>query len=411
MQFTTMKTIFTLLILFVSLASTAQVITINEAIDVALRNNPSIRAAAGNVAAQRELKRTGFDLPKTEVILMRGQYNSYAKDDNNISIMQTLPFTAFGSQGSLNRAQLTAAELAKIKSEHELIYSVRQVYYQLLYLKARRNILLQQDSLFEGFYKSSSLRFRTGETNLLEQATAESQRNESKNAIFQIEADILVLREQLKALLNSTTLPDTPDEDLRAITFEVADTVSARSNPALAVSRQEVVVADASRKVTAARFAPDLLVGYFNQTLIGAVDPVSGEIATKSDRFSGFQVGLAIPLWFVPHQARVKAARYATEVAQQQYENQQLIVRTDLHRALREYEKNKRSLEYYEQTGLPNSLLIIKQAKTAFREGEAGYMEYLLGIKNAIQIQENYLRTLNDFNQTIILLQFLTGNE
>jgi heavy metal efflux system protein len=406
------KILISLILLAAVLTSEAQVVSIKDAIDIALKNNPGVRAAMSSVEAQRQLARTSFDLPKTEITYMRGQYNSYSKDDNNISIMQSIPFGALGSHGALNRANVKSAELKHIQFENELIYQVKQVYYQLSFLKARRKLLQQQDSLFEGFYKSAALRFKTGEANLLEQTTAESQRNESKNAIFQTESDILVLREQLKSLLNARDLPDAPDEDLREISFrQPADSLLIESNPSLALARQQIAVSEAGEKVAAARFAPDLLIGYFNQTLIGTVDPVSGDVATKSDRFSGFQVGVALPLWFVPHHGRVKAAKHATAAAKSEYENHQLQANANLQQAIRAYDKHKRSLEYYRNTGLPNAQLIIKQSKAAFREGEADYTEYLLGIKNAISIQENYLNTLNNFNQTIIYLEFLSGNK
>ncbi len=412
MKFINMKRIISSLsVALIVVAAKAQIVSVNDAVDVALKNNPGIRAAENSVAAQRQLKRTSFDLPKTDVILMGGQYNSYEKADKNISVVQSIPFTVFGGQRALNRANLASVELKKAESENELVYRVKEFYYQLTYLKARRKLLIQQDSLFEGFYKSASLRLKAGEANLLEQTTAESQRNESKNALFQVESDILVLREQLKALLNSTELPDTQTDELTAISSVVVpDSSALRSNPALASARQHVAVADAERKLSSARFAPDLLVGYFNQTLIGTVDPYFSNYATKSDRFSGYQIGLSIPLWFVPHQARVRSAKYNTLAAQSAYENQLLETHANFRQAVRELEKNQRSLDYYEQTGIPNAQLIIKQSKIAFREGEANYTEYLLGLRNAISIQENYLQTLNNLNQTIIYLEYLTGN-
>lgn len=413
MQSITMKKKLTSILLFaLSFTTQAQVLSVEEAIDFALKNNPHVRAASSTVDAQRQLKRTSFDLPKTDVTFMRGQYNSYSKDDNNISIVQSIPFAALGSQGALNRANHRAAELNQLLTSNELVYQVKQLYYELSYLKTRRKILMQQDSLFEGFYKSASLRFKTGETNLLEQTTADAERNESRNAIFQIEADIIVFREQLKALLNANGLPDIKEDDLKTIPFTlIADSLLIESNPALAISRHHVIVAEAGKKVATARLAPDLLFGYFNQTLIGAVDPVSGALATKTDRFSGFQIGLSLPLWFAPHQARVKSAKFAVAASQSEYEYEKLQTQAKFQQAIREYEKNRRSLEYYETTGLPNAQLIIKQVKTAFREGEANYVQYLMGIKNATQIRENYLRTLNNYNQTIIFLQFLTGNK
>jgi heavy metal efflux system protein len=413
MMMYSMKKISISIFLFASvLFAEAQIMSLDDAVNSAVRNNPGLRATSSNVEVQRELRRTSFDLPKTDVTFTRGQYNSYEKADNNITISQSIPFTVFGSQGAVTRANLVSAELKKVQSENELRYQVKQVYYHLLYLKARRKLLIRQDSLFEGFYKAASLRFKTGEAKLLEQSTAEAQLNESKNALFQVEADILVLREQLKALIDSKDLPDTPTDVLSAISFVNAlDSSSLRSNPSLASAQQDVKIAEAEKKLASARFAPDLLIGYFNQTLIGTANTDFSHYATKSERFAGFQLGLSIPLWFVPHQARARSAKYATQAAQSEYENQRLQVNANFQQALREYEKNKRSLDYYEKNGLPNAELIIKQSKAAFKEGEADYAEYLLGVRNALTIQENYLQTLNKFNQTIIYLEFLIGNK
>ncbi len=84
-------------------------LTVQQAIDVALKNNAGIRAVAYEVESQRQLKKTGFDLPKTNVSLQYGQYNSFAKNDNNISITQSIPLTILGSQASLNRSLLASS--------------------------------------------------------------------------------------------------------------------------------------------------------------------------------------------------------------------------------------------------------------------------------------------------------------
>ncbi|RAV97879.1 CusA/CzcA family heavy metal efflux RND transporter [Pseudochryseolinea flava] len=405
----------TLVILFVfgSFAcSYGQTVSVGEAVATALKNNPRIKAETNRVEAQQQLRKSSVDLPKTEVIYMRGQYNSYAKDDNNFSVTQSIPFTVFGGQRSLNRANEKSARLQKKNTENELVYQVKQVYYELYYLKSRRKLLIQQDSLFEGFYKSASLRFKTGETNILEQTTADAQRSESKNAIFQIDADIHVMREHLKAMMNTQELPD-----INVDTFDVinratsVDSLNEDANSMLALSRQDVVIAIAEKKLASAKFAPDLLAGFFSQTLIGSVHPTSGELATRSDRFTGFQIGVAIPLWFVPHQARLKAAKYSTVAAQHDYEYKRLEVNAIFQQTLREYEKHKTSLAYYQSAGLPNAQQIITQSKVAFSQGEVSYAEYLFGVRSAVTIQEQYLKTLNDMNQTIIYLEFLSGNK
>lgn len=192
---------------------------------------------------------------------------------------------------------------------------------------------------------------------------------------------------------------------------ESPDTTALAANPSLAYMRQQVEVAQSHKKVEAAKFAPDLLVGYFNQTLIGVVDTEtgSGKIATSHDRFSGFQLGISIPIWFAPHQGRVKAAEFKKQEAQSNYQYFQSNLRGQLQQATEQYAKNKSSLEYYRASALPNAELILKQSQIAFRRGEIDYAVYLLGVRNAISIKEAHLQTLNDYNQSIIYIEFLSG--
>jgi cobalt-zinc-cadmium resistance protein CzcA len=387
-------------------------LTVQQAIDIALKNNGSIKAAASEVAQQKQLKKTSFDLPKTDVSLLYGQYNGYSRKDNNITVSQTIPFTTLGSQASLNRSLVASSEMKKVVTETELVYQVKQVYYQLAFVQARYSLLLQQDSIYEGFFKSASLRYKTGETNLLEKTTAETQRNEVMNQLQKSKSDIVIIQTQLKTLLNSETLPEISGTTLIEIeSKELPDTSSVYSNPSLAYMRQQVEVAHSVKKVEAAKFAPDLKVGFFTQTLIDVPNLETGRLATGSDRFTGFQVGLAIPLWFVPHQARLKAAEFGKQTAQNNYQYHARTVQGQFQQATQQFEKNKSSLNYYHSSALPNSELILKQSQTSFKAGEIGYAEYLLGLRNAIGIKEGYLQTLNDYNQSIIYIEFLSGNK
>lgn len=404
-----MITIFTLL--WCQAFAQESALTMEQAIDYALKNNAQIKAADYEVASQRQLKKTSFDLPKADVTLLYGQYNNYP-NDNNITVTQSIPFTVFGSQGALNRSLLAASELKNVSTKNELVYRVKQTYFQLSYAYSRHALLLQQDSIFEGFFKSASLRYKTGETNLLEQTSAEVQRNDAKNKIRQNESDITVLRSQLKTLLMSPGLPDIQPKELTEHQLELSlDTTLLSRNPSLSYSLQQIEVAKNMKKVQSAKMAPDLLIGFFNQTLTGTVHPENGYISNQSDRFTGFQIGVSIPLWSLPYHGRVKAAALNTLIAKSNFQSMQLGLHAQFQQALLQVEKNRNSLNYYRTSALPNADLILKQSQAAFKGGEIGYGEYLLGIRNSLGIKEAYLQSLLDFNQSIIFIEFLSGNK
>jgi cobalt-zinc-cadmium resistance protein CzcA len=385
--------------------------TLDQAVAEALKNNSGIQAVRWEERQQLQLKKTSFELPKTNVSLMYGQYNGFP-NDNNFTVTQNIPFTAFGSQRALNNSLSAAAELKRASSENELTYQVKQVYQQLVYLKSFHGLLLQQDSIFEGFLKAASARYRTGETNLLEKTTAETQRNDMKNRLNQNRIAIEQLRLQLQVFLNAKDVPDISTSELAALSWEdVTDTSAWSGNPSLALSRQLMEVAAKSKKLEASKLAPELMLGYFNQTLIGSVNPENGVAANSSNRFSGIQVGLALPIFFNAQQARVKAAGFNQNAIQSQYQQQRNVMASQWQQALQEYQKNENSLQYYESSALVNADLILKQSSAALKQGEIGYAEYLLSVRNAITIKEGYLQTLNAFNQSILYLEFLSAKK
>lgn len=403
-------TLIVFLLAMVGNVSAQDSFTLDQAVETALKNNISLKAASLETESQRSLKGTAFDLPKTSVTLMRGQYNSYSKNDNNITVAQTIPFTALGSQGRYNRAALALSELNVEVTKNELIYQVRQLYIDLTYAKAKQKLLLKQDSIYQGFLKASAARYSSGETNLLEKATAETQSNEVKNQLRQNAATIAGLQSQLKIYINSSSLPDVSDA-LAELPAATADSVLLANNPSLKFMNQQIEVLASQKKLEGARFAPDIVIGGFSQTLIGAVNTEDGSIASTSDRFTGFQVGLAIPLWFAPHRARVKAAEYNRQAAENKYTYFQRTLEGQQQQAFEQYSAARNSLDYYKSSALVNAELILTQSQAAFRGGNITYTEYLMGLRNALSVQGSYLTTLRDYNQSIIYIEYLSGNQ
>ncbi|MCC6702717.1 MAG: CusA/CzcA family heavy metal efflux RND transporter, partial [Fluviicola sp.] len=121
-------------------AQTDSVKTINldEAISVALRNNLQIQAQQLNVESASSMRKSAFDLPKTDVNFQFGQYNSI-NQDMSFQVMQTIPFpTYFTSTSNLYAAELEGTKLQKQATENEIRAQVHYWFYQIKYLEQVR---------------------------------------------------------------------------------------------------------------------------------------------------------------------------------------------------------------------------------------------------------------------------------
>ncbi|MBA4054613.1 MAG: hypothetical protein C0490_07870 [Marivirga sp.] len=394
-------------------ASVAQTVRVplDQAVQQSLQNNRSVQSARYGVQSQQSLKRTSSDIGKLSVTGMFGQYNSYAKGDNNISVSQSIPFpTVFGARSALGNANIKSSELMLAATENELAYQVKSTWYQLAYFNELNKWYAQQDSLLGEFAEAAAIRQRTGETNLLEKVTAESRHLQAKTLLRQNEADIAIYRKRLQTLLNSATEPDVELSELTPRPLPIPDSTAVLNNPQLEWYRQQITVAEKEKSVEKNLMAPDLTFGFFSQTLIGTPTAEnSTALATKSDRFQGFQVGISFPLWFRPQTARVKAAEYNRLSTQSRYQQEQRNYKGELTSLSQEVSKLGNSLTYYTSSGLPQAKLILKQSNLAFRGGEIGYVEYIQALNTAADLRAGYLETLNNYNQAVINLEYLLG--
>ncbi len=383
-----------------------QRMTLEQVVQAALKNNQSVKSAEYQVAYFKQMKITGTDIGKLSAVWMSGQYNSIYQD-NNFTLTQSLPFpTTLGAQVKLGKEQLIGSQKGLLATQNSLVYEVKTAYENLLYQEAVKKLLLSQDSLYTDFSNASSLRYKTGESNLLEKTTAETQLLEVKNMARQNEADIQISQTHIQALVKS----DNPILASDVLIRESPPDETFGQNPQLDFLKQQVIVSEQFKKVERNRIMPDIIIGYFNQSLRG-VQNINGkdEYFSSDKRFQGFQLGLAIPLWFSPHVARAKAAAFQEEVSRNNAAYFETTLKGAYEQAVQEFNKTQASLNYYETSALRNADLILAQGRKAYRSGEIGYIEYLQSLRGALTIKSNYLMALSQYNQSIIKINFILG--
>jgi cobalt-zinc-cadmium resistance protein CzcA len=140
-----------------------------------------------------------------------------------------------------------------------------------------------------------------------------------------------------------------------------------------------------------------LSIGYYNQS----IDKVKG--------FHGFEFGIGIPIFFWGQQGKVQSAKIQTHIAQSDYENYKNNLKASFNQQLQEYHKNLELLNYYENTGLKQADEILRVSQIAYLNGEIGYVEYTQNLSQASGIKSQYLASLNQLNQAIININYLTG--
>ena len=394
-----------------AIAQQPKTINLQEAIRISLDSNLALRSSSYSVEVQKALKGASWDVPKPVIDGQYGQFNSIAKD-NSFTVTQSFAFpSTYFNQNKLASANLKSSELQLKASQLDIVTQVKQVYWQLAYLHSKQKLFAYQDSLYSGFLRAAELRANAGETNRLEMITARSQSLEVRNQLQEVMADLLIYNQKLRTLLNTKSILNPADTVLRRMDFKIiADSLAISGNPSMGLVQQQVEISRYEKKVQQSEMLPDFSIGYFSQTIQGTQD-VDG-IPRKfgpGDRFTGFQAGIAIPLWFGPYTSKVKAAGLNEQIARTNAAYFQESLSGNYYSLMEEYAKYRNSVEYYEKQAVPEAGLIIDQATSSYRAGDMDYLEYVLSLNRALDIKRNYLDAINNYNQTIINIEFITG--
>lgn len=383
--------------------------TLEEAINIGLTGNGNVQVAKTNIELQEQGKKSAYNLGKIDFGIQYGQYNSF-ENDFAFNLNQRIEFpTVYSSQRTLAQEKIEGSQMQLSITENDLIRNIRISWYQLAYLKERERLLLYQDTIYGRFLHAATIRYETEATSLLEKAAAETRVLEIQNALKIIESDIAIQEKQLRILLNDTTelsfMPATLDE--RVLTNK-QDSTQFSGNPLLAYARQQIDIANAEKAVQSAKMLPDISVGYFNQSLIGG-QTSDGNIAGSSNRFTGIQAGISIPLFYGSYKASIKSAKLRENMAQTNADYYSTVLQGQYEQQLQEVLKYQGSLGYYRDKAVPQANLIIGNAQKSFENGAIDYVEYFQNLNQGLELKFNYLNTLNGYNQAIINLEYLIG--
>ncbi|MBX9733716.1 MAG: TolC family protein, partial [Chitinophagaceae bacterium] len=361
---------------------------------------------------QQQLKKTIKDYGKTNVGLTFGQYNSRIAYDNNFSINQSIPNPAyFKSLIKLSESNIKSSELQLKIYQTELAANTKTSYYQLSFWIEEIRLLKELLAIYENVLKASALRYKTGETNALENYNAESKVNEIKAQLRNAEEDYRIELNRLKVFTADSSVTAITDTSLVEKQILVNfDTAAIAANPTLAFIQQQIDIANREKVVEQSRLKPNFSVGYFNQSLVG-YQTVNGadKYYGVGRRFQGVNLGISIPIFARAQKEKVKAAEVNRVRREAELTNYQYTLQAELTRLFGELQKQRVQINYYRNTALPQANLIITQAQKAFTAGEIGYYELTQSLNNAVVVKQEYTKLLNQYNQTVIAIEFIGG--
>ncbi|WP_276484019.1 CusA/CzcA family heavy metal efflux RND transporter [Paraflavitalea pollutisoli] len=365
----------------------------------------AIRAAGNNlqysINQQQVLKgqaqvKTATLLPKTGVFAENEDLRpSDKKGILKIGVSQAVAWPGlYKAQKNLYTEQVRYYQANAQVIDAALKRDVRRVYYQLWYLQEKQGLYARLDSIYRSLQAAAILKVKTGDSPGLDSIAATVRLRELEAQVRQIGNDVDVQQRSLMQLLNTDTsyLPVAGVLEKLPFPLLAADSI----HPQIALQVQQVNIARAGIPVVKNENRPEFSGRFFSQRLYGLSDP-----------FTGFSVMASFPLFGLgATRNRVRAAEAEAALQEQQYSYELQVFGTEKNQAEKEVQKNHSMVTFYETTGLRQANEIIKASSLAYRAGEISFAELSQYLSQAIDIQRNYLESLNAYNQSVIQLNY-----
>ena len=371
-------------------AQAQAVLTKERAVELALANQRNLAAAKLSVKQQQQLLRATPALDNPQVSLEASPYEPLI-----VGVQQSFSLPGvYRNRRALQSERIRLAQLQLQGSQYDLKREVRTSYLQLQYLVERVRLLAFQDSVYSAIKASSVRFFKAGQINKLEELTATTQadkvRNELERGLADLDAEKQVFR-FYTAYTDSFIVASLQDYDLVVHADTLVNTIQQQ------LLEQQVLISQRELRAERAELLPQLNAG--------VLLPTNAEY----ERAVGYQVGVALPIWRRQNRARIMAAQTGVQIAQAQQELEQQRLQTQYRQAVTNYNRELRSLSYYNTTALPQSRAIIETSQRLFQGGELNYIESLRNLITAFEIQMAYLETHRAMNAAVIEINYLNG--
>lgn len=387
-------------------ASAQKKISLAAAIDTAVHNNLQVKNEALKASYQQMLVLTAATIPQAGLTAEAGQINS-VYTDTKFSIGQTFSFPAvYVKQKELLQQEWKSSQLNVAVKEAQLKKQVSRVFYTLLYMERKRELLQYMDSLYAAFYQRAALRLEKGESNVLEKASAETQLGQINMQLAQLQHDAAISQIQFQLLLN-TSISYVPDiEDEAAAEVVLVDTGRLTEHPLVRLAAQQQQIALAANRLERNRLLPDLTVAYNNTSFKGT--GADDQWYSGSKRFSAVQLGVGIPIFAKAQRERIRSTKFNIQLYENNYAMELQALRSEYLAALEQYRKYAGTVRYYKISALKNADLITATCNQQLTAGNINYLEWVQLINQAATIKNDYVEALRNLQESIIQLNYFS---
>jgi cobalt-zinc-cadmium resistance protein CzcA len=376
--------------------SQTKTLSLDSAINMALKNHPDIKAANLEIERNEALKMK-YSLGKTDVSYQGDGLvdKDFGQQVNQIGIVQNIPNPSVTkSANKLQEQMITKSTLSKQIAINELKWKVKNLYYEIQYKQELATLYSSLTETYLKNYNRAKVRVETGETNQIELLSLQSKWNEFNVLFKQNEIELSILYQQFELLLNSSTSVTGVDSIYKE---NYVPNMPLDSNIYLKINDQNSAIETAKIKVLKADLKPDFNIGYAAQNYY------------SGGWYSGAQAGVSFNIFRGQTKRKIVAQQIQVKVINELNQSKKLELKQKIAQAeasIKLYEEGVKI--YKEQIEVINPKMI-QVAELNYEAGEISYLELLNTLQLVATNNSNYWNQIMSYNKAVADYQLINN--
>jgi cobalt-zinc-cadmium efflux system outer membrane protein len=361
------------LALLPALARADSVLTLQEAVALAIQNNAKLKSLRAELDAMQERISQATYLPNP--MATYGAMDATSGGDwpnareKRYMIQQEFP--GFGKRGLRSGLAAKDAEILLHEAEsaaREIAMNVKENYFELFTAQRIIAVTREEDQNLQHMELAAEAMYASGQRPLSEVLAVQAERILLKQKLLDLETRKALLEAQLNTLLNRPV--DSPMEPVaeppqHSHLGDVAAflALALTNRPEVLAARAKKEKYDLERRLARKEYTPDFKVGL--------------EYRDMGDDMLMFTVGVDLPLWRTKTRSSVREAEKMTESSQWELEAAQRQAALDVRDASLQLESALRALELYQAELVPKTEARVNSIEAEYRAGRAKFMDLL----------------------------------
>ncbi|NPA34630.1 MAG: TolC family protein [Chlorobi bacterium] len=244
----------------------------------------------------------------------------------------------------------------------------------------------------DSLYLIASRSYQIGQIDIIQLKELEIQIQQTKSRIINIEQQAEGLKQSLKTILKTDSLPVFSNSQLPE-----PDSTLSQSNPLLQQQRIKAYLQALELKRRTASFMPSLFAGYSLQTIEGTAG------------FKAIEIGISIPLNAPGALKQQKAYKKQLEASQTATEAFSISLNTQIQQLYAQWQATSHAIALYTTHINQATQKLMETYQSQLRAGAISPMEFIISYRNIVNLNDEFF-TLREQEATLrIQLLFLTG--